>query len=126
MSEWDLIEERRNREGDTFRSAEHGLLQLRVRAARESSPLGVRPVVQSHRQDAHRLGGPRHERRRERLRWLLDDMRDYVEVASRHLDELDGKDRREERIKALRRIAGRTPEEAAAYLAKADQLERTT
>lgn len=39
------------------------------------------------------------------------------------LDELEGVDRRQERIAQLREVAGRTPQEAAAYLAKADELE---
>lgn len=57
------------------------------------------------------------------LRYLLKDVQGYVELASLELDRLEGVDRRAERIKALRAVAGRTPAEAAAYLAKADQLE---
>lgn len=60
----------------------------------------------------------------EQLRWLLDGMQEYVESASRYLDELEGKDRRAERIAALRNVAGRTPAEAVAFLSKADQLEK--
>jgi Lon protease-like protein len=57
------------------------------------------------------------------LRDRLADMRSYVEHAERHLDTLEGVDRRAERIRQLRDVAGRTPEEAAAYLAKAAELE---
>lgn len=60
----------------------------------------------------------------ERLRYLLDDMQTYVEVVQRELDRIEGLDRRAERIKALRIVKGRTPEEAAAFLAKAAQLEK--
>ena len=59
----------------------------------------------------------------ERLRYLLDDMQTYVEVVQQELDRIEGLDRRADRIKALRNIEGRTPEEAAAFLAKAAQLE---
>jgi hypothetical protein len=60
----------------------------------------------------------------ERLGWLLDDMESQIISARRALAERQEAQRREEKIKALRRIAGRTPEEAEAYLAKADELER--
>jgi hypothetical protein len=60
----------------------------------------------------------------ERLRWVLDDLQTYVEVVQRELDRIAGVDRRAERVKALREIAGRTPAEAAAFLAKAAELER--
>lgn len=59
-----------------------------------------------------------------RLRYVLDDIQTYIEVANRELDRLQGVNRKEERIKQLRAIAGRTPEEAASYLAKADELEQ--
>lgn len=59
----------------------------------------------------------------QQLRDVLADMRSYVEMAERHLDTIEGVDRRAERIRALRDVAGRTPAEAAAYLAKAAQLE---
>jgi hypothetical protein len=59
----------------------------------------------------------------ERLRWLLGDLAAWLESVQRALDDLEGVDRRAERIKALREVAGRTPEEAALYLEKADALE---
>lgn len=60
----------------------------------------------------------------ERMGWLLDDMETYISSARQGLAEREGARRREEKIKALRQIAGRTPDEAEAYLAKADELER--
>lgn len=57
------------------------------------------------------------------LRSALEELQDYVEHAQRYLDEVEGVDRRAERIKALRNVSGRTPAEAAVYLAKADHLE---
>jgi hypothetical protein len=60
----------------------------------------------------------------ERLTWLLDDMEAAIGSARQGLAERQGARRREAKVKALRRIAGRTPEEAEAYLAKAAELER--
>jgi hypothetical protein len=60
------------------------------------------------------------------LRDALRDLSGYVEAAQRELDRIEGVDRRAERIKSLREVAGRTPAEAATFLAKADQLEGTT
>lgn len=57
------------------------------------------------------------------LRWIADDISEYAEIVQRELDRLEGVDRKAERIRQLRNVAGRTPEEAAAYLAKAAQLE---
>lgn len=58
-----------------------------------------------------------------RLRWVADEIAQYAEVMHREIDRLEGVDRKAERIKSLREIQGRTPAEAAAFLAKADQLE---
>lgn len=60
----------------------------------------------------------------ERLGWMLDEMETYIASARQGLAERQEAQRRVEKVKALRRIAGRTPEEAEAYLAKADELER--
>jgi Lon protease-like protein len=57
------------------------------------------------------------------LRWILGDMANYVEVVSRELDRIEGVNRSAERVAALRSIKGRTPEEAALFLAKADEIE---
>jgi hypothetical protein len=59
----------------------------------------------------------------ERMRYLLDDMQTYIEVVQQELDRIEGLDRKAERIKALRNITGRSPEEAALFLEKAAQLE---
>jgi hypothetical protein len=60
----------------------------------------------------------------ERAEWLLDDMESYVNSCRRYLEKLRGTRTKQERIAALRIVAGRTPEEAALFLAKADELER--
>lgn len=57
------------------------------------------------------------------VRWKLDKLSEHVLMMQAQLDDLEGVDRTQERITQLRQIAGRTPEEAAAYLAKADELE---
>lgn len=59
------------------------------------------------------------------LRYIATDIAEYAEIVQRELDRLEGVDRKAERIKALRTIKGRSAEEAALYLAKADQLEGT-
>lgn len=59
----------------------------------------------------------------ERLRWVLDDMAEYVEAARQELVSIEDANRKVERIKALREVTGRTPEEAALYLQKAAELE---
>lgn len=57
------------------------------------------------------------------VRWKLDKLSEHVFMMQAQLDELEGIDRTQERIAQLRQVAGRTPEETAAFLAKADQLE---
>lgn len=57
------------------------------------------------------------------LRWALDDMATYVMAVRQELDRIEGVNRKAERIKALREVGGRTPEEAALYLRKAAELE---
>jgi len=59
------------------------------------------------------------------LRWVLEDITTYAEAVQQELDRIEGVDRKEERIKALRDVSGRTPEEAALYLRKAEELEGT-
>jgi hypothetical protein len=59
----------------------------------------------------------------QRMRYTLDDLAMYVEAVQRELDRIEGVNRSAERIKALRNVAGRTPEEAAAFLKKAEELE---
>lgn len=60
------------------------------------------------------------------MRWILDDMATYVEVVARELDRIEGVNRSAERVAALRMVEGRTPEEAALFLAKAEQIEART
>lgn len=60
----------------------------------------------------------------ERIEWLLDDVEEWAKRVRDHLANEHGRVRRRERIAQLRNIAGRTPEEAEAFLAKADELER--
>lgn len=57
------------------------------------------------------------------VRWKLDKLAEHITMMQKQLDEIEGVDRKSERIAALRQIDGRTPEEAAAFLAKADKLE---
>lgn len=59
----------------------------------------------------------------QRLRWVADEVAECAAVIQREVDRLEGVDRTAERVKALRQVSGRTPEETAVYLAKADQLE---
>ncbi len=60
----------------------------------------------------------------ETLRWKLERLTEHVQMMLTQLDDLEGVDRKRERIKSLREVMGRTPQEAAAFLAKADELER--
>jgi hypothetical protein len=57
------------------------------------------------------------------LRNILDDMMTYAEVVQQELDRIEGVNRKSERIAALRNVAGRTPEEAEAFIRKAEELE---
>jgi hypothetical protein len=59
----------------------------------------------------------------EHLRWRLDDIAAFVEGAQQELDQREGVSKKAERIAKLRNVTGRTPEEAAAFLAKAALLE---
>lgn len=58
------------------------------------------------------------------LEWKLDALEEYVAAMRKHLDEVRGVHGKRERIKLLRSVRGREPAEAAAYLAKADELEK--
>lgn len=60
----------------------------------------------------------------EAIEWRLDKFETYIGAVRKHLEELRGKQSKRDRIALLRNTTGRTPEEAAAYLAKADQLEK--
>lgn len=58
----------------------------------------------------------------DRLRRLLGELRESVARAERELDRVERVDRSLDRIRALRNVTGRTPEEAALYLKKAEEL----
>lgn len=59
----------------------------------------------------------------ERMRWKLGEITTYVEVVQRELDRIEGVNKVAERIEKLRNVAGRNPEEAELFLAKAAELE---
>lgn len=60
----------------------------------------------------------------ERLEWFIEKVEDYVRSVKGAIAEQRSYRTEEERIAALRNTAGRTPEEAAAFTAKADELEQ--
>lgn len=57
------------------------------------------------------------------LEWLLDEVDEYVAHVRSLIEERRGVQTKQERIALLRNTTGRTPEEAAAFHRKADQLE---
>jgi len=64
----------------------------------------------------------------DQLDWKLFEIESWVKAVREHYEKARGVAQKEyskqDRIQALRQIAGRTPEEAAMFLAKADQLEK--
>jgi len=60
----------------------------------------------------------------EQIEWMLDDVQAFVNLWRKEVEKRTGQRTRQERIDHLRLVAGRTPEEAALYRAKADELER--
>lgn len=60
----------------------------------------------------------------EELRWLVDDLTQYAHIWEEQIEDLKKRKAKQEKVDALRNVAGREPEEAATYLAKADELER--
>jgi hypothetical protein len=60
----------------------------------------------------------------ERLEWFLDGVQRWLDSVRETIEKRRGVKTKEERIALLRRVEGRTPEEAAAFLKKADELER--
>lgn len=60
----------------------------------------------------------------ESLRWFIDDMETLVAAWKAEIEKRAGVATKKERIAQLREVAGRTDEERAIYLAKADELER--
>jgi hypothetical protein len=60
----------------------------------------------------------------ERIDNRVWDLEDLVGYYRKRVEERGFRRTKEERIKQLRQVSGRTEEEAAAFLAKADKLER--
>lgn len=60
----------------------------------------------------------------ERIEWILDHIERHIGAVRTEVEKRRGIKTREERIALLRNTTGRTPEEAAVYNAKADELER--
>lgn len=60
----------------------------------------------------------------ERLEWRLEQLEDHLGALRKHLDEVRGVNSVRERIALLRNVDGRTPEEAEAFIRKANELER--
>ena len=59
----------------------------------------------------------------ERLEWFVERLEGHTHALRHEIEKRRGIKTREERIALLRNTSGRTPEEAAAYRAKADALE---
>jgi hypothetical protein len=59
----------------------------------------------------------------ERIDSFVETLEDYVGVWRTEIDKLIGVKSKEERIALLRNVDGRSPEEAAEFLRKADELE---
>lgn len=59
----------------------------------------------------------------ERLEWRIDRLEEYVGAVRAEIEKRRGQQSQRERIALLRNTTGRTEEEAAAFRAKADELE---
>lgn len=59
----------------------------------------------------------------EEVEWEAKELREAADDLSRLADVWEAEAKEQARIEALRNVGGRTPEEAALYLAKADKLE---
>ncbi len=60
----------------------------------------------------------------EDLRRAVDDLIMYAEIWKTEIEKMHGEQTMQEKIDALRNIAGRSEGESALFLAKADELER--
>ena len=60
----------------------------------------------------------------EQVEWFIDKVDALVGYSRDEIKKHNTRKSKEERIAALRNVTGRSPEEAAAFLAKADQLEK--
>lgn len=123
------IHERANEDGDVFRylvldgGNQYGNLEC-IRKAEQASRAFSRWFYRSMVTTTKWSDPDLNEFEADRLGDLLDDMETYIGSAREGLAERQAVRQREQKVKALRNIAGRTPEEAEAYLAKADELER--
>jgi hypothetical protein len=73
---------------------------------------------------AFKLAEEKYDPGLERLELLIEGAEDYLRHMRGELDKRRGTLSKQERIALLRHTTGRTPEEAAAFHAKADELER--
>lgn len=55
---------------------------------------------------------------------FVESLEDYVGILRTEIDKLIGVKSKQERIALLRNVSGRSPEEAAEFLRKADELEQ--
>lgn len=60
----------------------------------------------------------------ERIEWFIDEVASYLTAVRTEIEKRRGVKSQEERIALLRNVGGRSPEEAAAFTRKADELER--
>lgn len=60
----------------------------------------------------------------EQLEWKIDHLESHIGAIRKEIERLRGVKDQRERIALLRNTDGRSPEEAAAFMAKADELER--
>lgn len=60
----------------------------------------------------------------EHLESFIDNLEDYVRAIRTEIEKVRGIKTKQDRIALLRNTAGRTPEEAAEFNRKADELER--
>jgi hypothetical protein len=60
----------------------------------------------------------------ERLEWAIGELESYLAAVRKEIEKRLGVRSKQERIALLRNTTGRTPEEAAAFTRKADELER--
>lgn len=55
---------------------------------------------------------------------FVENLEDYVGILRTEIDKVLGVKSKQERIALLRNVSGRSPEEAAEFIRKADELER--
>lgn len=60
----------------------------------------------------------------ERIEWFIDNLDSYTGAIRKEIEKRRGVQSKEDRIALLRNTEGRTPEEAAEFHRKADELEQ--